>query len=603
MVTSLIQNIAILISISVIYHFISRSFHGKPITISLLSGALLGATAIIAMLAPFEFDKGIFYDTRSIIIGIAGFFGGPLAGIIAAVIAAAFRILRGGPGMLAGTLSIIWSAFISIMAFSARKKAKERLQRAHRYSNVVSVVGFLLLGLIIHAGVILAQLALPQSRWQQVVPLILPAYLLVYPIAFALICLLFLDNERLIQSQKELAESERRYRNLFHNHHTVMLIINPQTGAILDANPAAEAFYGWNRETLCSMHIQDINTLSPQEVEAEMQKARARKKNVFHFQHRRANQPPCDVEVYSGPIEIEGKNLLYSIIHDISDRVRAERELEALSRTLETQVIERTRTLQEKTQELEELNREYEAFVYSISHDLRAPLRALSGFSTILSEKLASLPALADEGPNANPSVKNDIAHLLDRIQSNARRMQKLIDDMLMLSRIGTRQMHRQKLDLSEIAREICAEMKEQNPDRQINFTIEPSMPAYADPGLARILLANLISNAVKFSKERKQARIEIGCTEYRGRRMCFVRDNGAGFDAALAGGRLFSPFQRFHEASQFEGTGIGLSIVKRIVVRHGGDVYAESQPDQGAAFYFDFGSDDGEEPDESRTT
>lgn len=603
MVTSLIQNIAILISISVIYHFISRSFHGKPITISLLSGALLGATAIIAMLTPFEFDKGIFYDTRSIIIGIAGFFGGPLAGIIAAVIAAAFRILRGGPGMLAGTLSIIWSAFISIMAFSARKKAKERLQHAHRYSNLVSVAGFLLLGLIIHAGVILAQLALPQSRWQQVVPLILPAYLIVYPIAFALICMLFLDNERLMQSQKQLAESERRYRNLFRNHHTVMLIIDPQTGAILDANPAAEAFYGWNRETLCSMRYQDINTLSPQEVEAEMQKAKIHKKNVFHFRHRRANQPPCDVEVYSGPIELEGKQLLYSIIHDISDRVRAERELETLYRTLESQVLERTRTLQERTQQLEALNREYEAFVYSVSHDLRAPLRALSGFSAILSEKLASLPALADEGANANLRVKSDIVHLLERIQANANHMQKLIDDLLMLSRIGTRQMHRQDTDLAIIARDICTQMQEQHPERRLEFVIEPSMPAYADPDLARILLANLISNAVKFTREKDVARIEIGCTEYRGRRMCFVRDNGAGFDAALAGGRLFSPFQRFHEASQFEGTGIGLSIVKRIVARHGGDVYAESRPDEGATFYFDLGSDNGEQPDESRTT
>jgi len=207
MVTSLIQNIAILISISVVYHFVSRSFHGKPATISILNGVLLGVTAIIAMLTPFEFEKGIFYDTRSIIVGISGFFGGPLEGIITTVIASAFRIYRGGPGMTAGTLSIVWSAFISIMAFLTRSKVKETLQRAHLYSNLISTAGCLLLGLIIHGGVLLAQLTLPKSYWQKVIPLIIPAYLIVYPIVFALICMLFLDNERLMQSQKQLAES------------------------------------------------------------------------------------------------------------------------------------------------------------------------------------------------------------------------------------------------------------------------------------------------------------------------------------------------------------------------------------------------------------
>ncbi|MCX8013423.1 MAG: ATP-binding protein, partial [Rectinema sp.] len=542
---------------------------------------LLGLAAIIAMISPFEFEKGIIYDTRSIIIGIAGFFGGPITGIIAAAIATTFRIYRGGIGVYAGSLSILWSAFISIIAFRVRYKSKAFLQKKHLYNDLISFAGCLLLGLIVHAGVILSQFALPPSRWQVTIPLILPAFLIAYPIAFALICLLFMDNERLIQSQQQLEESERRYKSLFQNHHTVMFIIDPQTGAIRDANPAAEAFYGWNRETLLTMRIQDINTMSPEEVKAEMQKASSRQKNVFNFRHRRANQPPCDVEVYSGPIEIEGRQLLYSIIHDISDRVRAERELEEFSRTLEMQVIERTKTLEEKSRQLEALNHEYEAFVYSVSHDLRAPLRALSGFSSILAEKLRTEHA-TEAGAEST--------HLLERIQANALRMQQLIDDMLMLSRIGTRELSPQKIDLSPIAREIAAEMVERHPDRRIIFTIDPTMPVQADPDLARMLLANLISNAVKFTVERDEARIQIGCTTYQGRRMCFIKDNGAGFDVFAAGDRLFSPFQRFHEASRFEGTGIGLSIVKRIVMRHGGNVYAESRPEQGAAFYFYFG-------------
>jgi PAS domain S-box-containing protein len=592
MLTTLLQNIAILISISVLYHFISRSFKGTPWAVSVLNGVLLGATAILAMLTPFEIEKGLFYDARSVVIGIAAFFGGPLTGAIAAAIALAYRILRGGVGVVPGSLSIVFPAILSIIAWQARQRylANPQGRKPHM------VLGTWFLGFLIHASVVLAQLALPGGRWHQVIPLMLFPFLAVFPLVFSLICLLFFDNERIAKAALDLAESEERYRSLFENHHTVMLIIDPSTGRIIDANPAAVEFYGWDRATLTSMRIQDINTLGPEEVEAEMARARTRDKNVFYFKHRCANADPIDVEVYSGPITIKGKELLYSIVHDNSQRIRAERELQALTQSLEQQVQERTRSIEEQTCRLQELNKEYEAFAYSVSHDLRAPLRAISGFSAILGESLQELGILKPStdqqsaSAEANTLQAPDLAHILHRIQSNVSRMQQLIDDMLMLSRAGTRKMNSQPIDFTQMAREILGELTEQQKGRHFECTVQDGMTAIADPDLARILLVNLISNAVKFTKDRDIAHIEVGAEQNSDAPRFFVRDNGVGFDVAAAGERLFAPFQRFHSEASFEGTGIGLSIVKRVVARHNGKISAESAPGQGATFYFDFG-------------
>lgn len=592
MLTALFQNITILISISVLYHFISRSLKGTPWAVSVLNGVLLGVTAILTMLTPFEIEKGLFYDARSVVIGIAGFFGGPLTAAIAATIALAYRIPRGGAGVIPGSLSIVFPAILSIIAWQARQRYPANPQG--RKPHMVLETWFL--GLIIHASVVLAQLALPGGRWHQIIPLMLFPFLVVFPLVFSLICLLFFDNERITKAALDLAESEARYRSLFENHHTVMLIIDPSTGRIVDANPAAVEFYGWDRATLISMRIQDINTLSPEEVEAEMARARMRDKNVFYFKHRRANADPVDVEVFSGPITIKGTELLYSIVHDNSLRIRAERELQALTQSLEQQVQERTRNLEEQTRRLQELNKEYEAFAYSVSHDLRAPLRAIAGFSAILGESLQAqgilkpAPDQKSAGSEANTIEAPDFGHLLDRIQSNVSRMQQLIDDMLMLSRAGTRKMNPQPIDFTQMAREILGELTEQQKGRHFECTVQDGMTAIADPDLARILLVNLISNAIKFTKDRDIAHIEVGIEQNSDVPRFFVRDNGVGFDVAAAGDRLFAPFQRFHSEASFEGTGIGLSIVKRVVARHNGRVSAESVPGQGATFYFDFG-------------
>lgn len=241
--------------------------------------------------------------------------------------------------------------------------------------------------------------------------------------------------------------------------------------------------------------------------------------------------------------------------------------------TLERRVAERTAELNRRTAELEVLNRELEAFSYSVAHDLRSPLITIDGFSQVLLEQS---DALDDTGREH-----------LDRITTAVRRMHRLINDLLDLSRIVRAPMHITQVDLSQTAREIAESLQQSAPARSVEFVIARDIRVDGDPGSLRIALENLLSNAWKFTGGRELTRIEVGSrTDREGHVAYFVKDNGAGFDPRYAS-KLFSPFQRLHTQSEFPGTGIGLATVQRIIHRHGGKIWAESEIDRGASFYF----------------
>ena len=251
---------------------------------------------------------------------------------------------------------------------------------------------------------------------------------------------------------------------------------------------------------------------------------------------------------------------------DISARREAERDLAAMNVDLEKRVVERTF-------ELEHSNRELEAFSYSVSHDLRAPLRALDGFSLALME---------DYGDELDDAAKDYLA----RIRAASQRMGRLIDDMLALSRVSRQEMDHEPVDLSALARGVLADLKDADPERVVVADVADGLAAVGDPALLRVVLQNLLSNAWKFTSRLPEAHIEVGVDLRDGVAAYFVRDDGAGFDATYVD-KLFKPFQRLHAAGEFPGTGVGLATVQRIVRRHGGTVWAVGAIDCGATFYF----------------
>lgn len=251
---------------------------------------------------------------------------------------------------------------------------------------------------------------------------------------------------------------------------------------------------------------------------------------------------------------------------EIGEHKTARAEVASLNLGLERRVAERTA-------ELEAANKELESFSYSVSHDLRAPLRAIDGFAMLLQKHL---------GAGLDPTGEGH----LDRVRSATQRMGHLIDDLLRLSRTTRSEMNRRDLDLSELTRGIAADLQVASPGRKVEVAIAPGMAVHGDPTLMRAVMENLLGNAWKFTAKRAEARIEVGQRGEGAGSIYFVKDNGAGFDMRYVD-KLFGAFQRLHAVTEYAGTGVGLANVQRIIHRHGGRVWAEGVPDQGAAFYF----------------
>jgi len=283
------------------------------------------------------------------------------------------------------------------------------------------------------------------------------------------------------------------------------------------------------------------------------------------------------VDSFGGPmVDADGLVVgLHGTVHDVTERKQAEAEIRRLNAELLQRVVSRTA-------QRDALNRELEAFAYSAAHDLRAPLRAIDGFSEILVE---------DAAERLTPE---ELGHL-ERVRAAAQRMARMIDDLMGLSRVTRRPVDRCAVDVSALAGEVAGELRAAWPERRVDLVIAPGMTAAADPALLRVILAQLLENAWKFTRGRAEAHIEVGVRSGDGQAggadgpVFFVRDDGAGFDTAHAR-QLFGAFQRFHAAGEFEGDGIGLATVQRLVLRHGGRVWAEAQVDKGATFSFTLG-------------
>jgi PAS domain S-box-containing protein len=362
-------------------------------------------------------------------------------------------------------------------------------------------------------------------------------------------------------------------------------------GTIRSWNAGARRIYGYDEEdvkgksiaTLCPPELQDdwrevVASVGQGELIQGRETIRMRKDGTRFF-----------VSMTVSPIrDADGAIVgISTIARDISERKRAEqerarllqleqearRELQLKNAEVEQLNAELEERVRMRTTELETSNKELEAFSYSVSHDLRAPLRSIDGFSHILLDEYQD--KLDDEGKD-----------FLARVRTASQQMGILIDALLQLSRVSRSEMKRDEVNLSEIVNSIAADLRKNAPERQVEFRIAQGAIERGDARLLDVAMRNLLENAWKFTSKRPLTVIEFGTVQNDGRRAYFVRDNGAGFDMAY-GDKLFGAFQRLHSVAEFEGSGIGLATVQRILRRHGGRIWAEGAPDQGATFYF----------------
>jgi len=387
--------------------------------------------------------------------------------------------------------------------------------------------------------------------------------------------------------QQALHESEERYRAFFETSIDAVLIGNVGgagegdgtgigNGTVEAVNPAACIAFGCSEYELKESGSDWMRGDTLDSIRIALHEGSRTGRYRGNLPFRRKDGFAFVGEVSSSRFaDPSGHPRISVVIRDISERIRAEQEIRRLNASLEERVAARTAQLEAANRDLEVNNRELESFCYSVSHDLRLPLRAMNGFSDIL---------LDDHGD----ALDEDARGYLERIRGACRRMGRLIDDLLSLTRYTRQKLVPTEFDLGAMAREIVDELGAEHPDDRVEFQVAPGMVATArgDVALVRVLLRSLLTNAWKFSAQGIHPRIEIGSMVLGKEDVYFVRDNGCGFDMAYAD-QLFRVFNRLHAADEFEGTGIGLAVVQRIVLRHGGRVWAESAPREGATFYF----------------
>lgn len=378
------------------------------------------------------------------------------------------------------------------------------------------------------------------------------------------------------QMETALIESQTLYRLLAEHSSDVVTLID-SVGKVKYASPSTYYRLGYTESDLLGLDtpgiLMHVHPDDRERIGLEIKRGRQLKLPTSRYEYRLQNKQGNYIwveDILQREFDEHGE-FVQTIVNsrEITERKQAEAEIKKMNAELEQRVAQRTA-------QLEIANKELQSFAYSVSHDLRAPLRAIDGFSQTLWNKYSG--QLGQEGE-----------HYLTRVHENTKRMGQLIDDLLVLSRISRQEMSHQPVDLMMMAKEITAEFAESEPERNVRFQIAEQAVVEGDAGLLKVVLQNLLGNAWKFTSKRDMAEIEVGFKENDNERVFFVRDNGVGFDMQYAD-KLFGAFQRLHSTHEFPGTGIGLATVQRVIHRHGGRIWAEAAVDQGATFYFTLG-------------
>jgi PAS domain S-box-containing protein len=340
-----------------------------------------------------------------------------------------------------------------------------------------------------------------------------------------------------------------------------MWVYDLETLKFLEVNDTAIFHYGYSRAEFLAMSIKEIRPADQLPLlEKDLQQLKAKVKQTNNWIHKLKNGALVDVEVTSHRLDLKGRKAVLVVAKDITEQKRTDEQIRKLNEELQLNLAQ-----------LEATNKELESFSYSVSHDLRAPLRALSGYSQMIAE---------DYGE----SLDEEARRLLGNIHQNAKKMGVLIDDLLGFSRLGRKEVEKEMVNMHAMMETILNDLQPLPINTVIKVNALP--PAFADYSLLRQVWINLVSNAIKYSSKKPEPVVEIGSQAAEAETVYLVRDNGAGFNMQYAE-KLFGVFQRLHNPNEFQGTGIGLAIVQRIIAKHGGRVWAEGKVDQGATFYF----------------
>ncbi len=373
-------------------------------------------------------------------------------------------------------------------------------------------------------------------------------------------------------AQAALVASELRYRRLFETAQDGILILDAETGMVDDVNPFLVKLLGFSREEFLGKAIWDLGFFRDV-VASEANFAELREKGYIRYEDlpmETRDGRRVAVEFVSNVYLVNGVRVIQCNVRDVSARRRAEEELRKLHGELEERVVMRTA-------ELAAANEELEAFSYSVSHDLRAPLRAVIGLSQAVLDDFG--PGLPERGRG-----------YLQLIRDEGRKMGRLIDDLLIFSQLSRAPLRRKAVDMGRLVHGAWAELRGAQDGRVVDVRIGELPECNGDVALLKQVWLNLLSNALKYTRRRAAAVVEVGCEVRAEGAVFFVRDNGVGFDMRYVE-KLFGVFQRLHSEEDYEGTGVGLAIVQRIVHRHGGRVWAEAAADRGATFFFTLGA------------
>jgi len=381
----------------------------------------------------------------------------------------------------------------------------------------------------------------------------------------------FVKMSRDITEKRSVDEALQKSRNmlerLFETAPDAVVVVDGN-GTIRKVNQQTEVLFGYMREELVGQRVELLiperyHKRHRQHRRGYFEDPRPRKMGIgLELNGRNQDGREIPLDIMLNPIETNEGTWAFAVIRDITQQ-----KLSA------AKILELNTALQNQVAQLASTNKELEAFSYSVSHDLRAPLRHIIGFVDLLNNK-------------GNVALDDKSSHYLRVITEAAQKMGNLIDDLLAFSRMGRTEIMKTRVDFRQLVQEVAKETAEESRERDLEWEIGPLPEVIGDAAMLRQVVYNLVANAIKFTRPRSRARIEIGAVEREHETHFYVRDNGVGFDAAYVN-KLFGLFQRLHRADEFEGTGVGLAIVQRIIIRHGGRVWAEGTVDGGATFWF----------------